>query len=325
MIDLLKKYLISNIDDNLIIQPWVKSSDIPMHFRGLYDFYFLKLLDTECLLLEVKDDDLNIDQYRKHIEHLRNLWNLKVILFFKKISRYRRKSLINNRISFVIEDGQMYLPFIGLDLKETSDNIKEKKEYFSTHAQMAFLFFLYNKNTRINTTELASSLQINAMSASRALNELYDKRLVKFEIGGSTGRSKIYCRIDDPAFFNAGKVYLKSPVRKVIYSSTPPVNGAISGLDALSNISMLNQPKYRTYAISNSKLSEEKIDIIKSKDYINDNRLYAIELWDYDPYLFTKNQYVDKASLYASLIMNKDERVEQAMDEILRGESWFMA
>lgn len=43
-----------------------------MYFRGLYEFYFVKLLDAECLLSEVKDEDLDIDHYRKHIMHFQN-------------------------------------------------------------------------------------------------------------------------------------------------------------------------------------------------------------------------------------------------------------
>ena len=34
------------------------------------------------------------------------------------------KSLIQNKIPFIIEDGQMFLPFIGLDFKKAEESLK---------------------------------------------------------------------------------------------------------------------------------------------------------------------------------------------------------
>jgi hypothetical protein len=53
------------------------------------------------------------------------------------------------------------------------------------------------------------------------------------------------------------------------------------------------------------------------------NQLVEVEVWDYDPGLFFNNGHVDLLSLYASLKEETDERIEQALEEVLQGESWY--
>ena len=72
-----------------------------------------------------------------------------------------------------------------------------------------------------------------------------------------------------------------------------------------------------------SKLNKEQVEVVNNKDLIKDTELVELELWDYDPGLFSNNGHVDLLSLYASLKEETDERVEQALEEVLRGEPWY--
>ena len=72
----------------------------------------------------------------------KNLTDSQIVLFYKAITRYRRKSLIENRIAFVIQDGQMYLPFLGLDLKKPKNSLKKSKEIHNTYAGCVFVFLV---------------------------------------------------------------------------------------------------------------------------------------------------------------------------------------
>lgn len=51
--------------------------------------------------------------------------------------------------------------------------------------------------------------------------------------------------------------------------------------------------------------------------------LVELQLWNYDPKLFSNKNHVDLMSLYAILKEETDERVGQALEEILRGEPWY--
>jgi hypothetical protein len=47
-----------------------------------------------------------------------------------------------------------------------------------------------------------------------------------------------------------------------------------------------------------------------------------IEVWSYAPTLFAENGLVDRLSLYLSFEESKDERVEAALEEMMRGQRW---
>ena len=316
-------YLKKNIDEQLTIKPWLNKNIFPIFLKDNYNFYEVTILGTRCILLEAVDEMPNVDQLQKHIKQIKNLTDRQIVLFYKDITRYRRKSLIENRIAFVIEDGQMYLPFMGLDLKKVQENVEEEVKGFTTPAQIAFLYFLYHKEEVVNTTDFAKKLGFNIMTASRALNDLYHANLITYEIGGMTGRSKEYKRIIDPDYFLRGRDYLKTPVRKIIYTKARPLGAVTAGMDALAELSMINPPGHTVMAIERNKLNKEQIEVVKNKDLIKDTKLVELELWDYDPGLFSNNRHVDLLSLYASLREVTDERVEQALEGVLRGEPWY--
>jgi hypothetical protein len=317
-------YLKKNVDNNISIKPWQEKNEIPVFLRDNYNFYEMTILGTPCILMEMKEEQPGLDTLQKHLRRIESLTDRQVVLFYKAITRYRRKSLIENRMSFLIEDGQMYLPFLGLDLKQTTESLEKEVTHFSTSAQIAYLFFLYHKDDVVNVTGYAEKMGLSIMSASRALNDLYHTNLITYETGGKTGRSKEYKRITDPDYFLKGRVLLKSPVKKIVYAKTIPLGLLISGLDALAQASMINPPGYPTRAIWEDSFNKQEIEIITNKDQIEDLQPAKIEIWNYDPELFSSNNHVDVLSLYASLKDVKEERIEQALEEVMRGESWYM-
>ncbi|MDR5658546.1 helix-turn-helix domain-containing protein [Serpentinicella sp. ANB-PHB4] len=312
-----------NIDEHITLNTWNKKNNLPIFLRNNYSFYEMTILETRCVLVEVIHEMPNIDQLQKHIKQIKNLTDLHIVLFYKAITRYRRKSLIENRIAFVIEDGQMYLPFLGLDLKKAPEHVDKETKLFTTPAQIAYLYFLYHKDEVVNITEFADKMGFNKMTASRALNNLYHANLITYEIAGKTGRSKEYRRIPDPDYFKNGQAYLKTPVRKIIYTKTKPVGALTAGLDALAGLSMLNSPGHPVLALDRNQLNKEQIEVVNNNDLIKDAKLVELELWDYDPKLFSNKHHVDLVSLYATLKEETDERIEQALEEVLRGESWY--
>ena len=320
----IEPYLKENIDDYVTIKPLQDKNKFPVFLRNIYNFYEIRILDNLCILLEILDEAPGVDAIEKHIKRIEELTNQHIVLYYKQITRYRRKSLIENRIPFIIEDGQIFLPFLGLHLKKAPQYVDEEVSTFSTSAQLAFLYFLFNKDAVINTAEFAQKMGFTTMTASRALNDLYNAKLITYRIGGKTGRSKEYRRISDPEYFKKGRAYIKTPVKRVVYVKRAPEKTLIAGLDALAELSMMNPLGHQVRAISCDQLNEQDIKIIKNKDIVKDQKFVELEIWDYDPKLFTDKKHVDIMSLYASLKEEKDERIEQALEEVLRGETWYM-
>ena len=319
----IEHYLKENIDDNVKIKPWNEKNIFPVFIRDAYIFYEMMLLKTPCLLMEAQNEMPGIDNIQKHINQIRNLTDRHIVLLYKEITRYRRKSLIRNRISFMVEDGQIYLPFLGLVLNKVQENVDSEMKHFTTSAQIAYLYFLYHKDDVLSVTEFAKKLGLTNMTASRALNDLYHANLITYKTGGKTGRNKEYKRIPDSDYYFKGRAYLKSPVRKSIYVMTKPLGALTAGLDALAKLSILNPPNHPVTAVGRKQFDTHKFEIIENRDLIKDVPLMEVQLWDYDPNLFSDKHHVDPLSLYVSLKEDMDERIEQALEEVLRGEPWY--
>ena len=320
----LEHYLKESIDENIRIQPWEGKKKLPLFLLGIYDFYQTEILGKHCIFVEIMSEAPGIETLKKHAQIMHKEIDGHLVFFYKSITRFRRKSLIEHRIPFVVEDRQMYLPFLGFELREVIDTQVKKAIKFSSSTQLAFLYFLYNNNVTINATELAEVLNTSIMTASRALNDLYDARLLTYELGGKTERSKKYKKIDNPEYYNEGSTYLKSPVKQTVYVGKKIGDALVAGLEALSMMSMINPPDHPVRAIPKERFNEIAPVVIKNKDRIADEKLVELEIWNYDPALISNNEYVDIASLAASLKDNQDERIEQALEERLNCEKWYM-
>ena len=142
---IIEKYLKENIDDELKINPIQDDYPFSIMLKDNYNFYLMSVLNNTCLLIEITQKLPEIDKLQKQLNQLRNITDNEIVLLIKEISTFKRKTLIKNKISFVIENGQMYLPFLGLDLKKINTISKEKRKFFTTPAQIAYIYFLINK------------------------------------------------------------------------------------------------------------------------------------------------------------------------------------
>jgi hypothetical protein len=321
--DSLEVYLKDNISANVSINPWNGKEWLPLFLTERYAFYQMNLLGESCLLIKIIREAPGIDDMRKHMKAIRKNFEGSLVFLFKSISLFRRKSLVEHRIPFIVENGQMYLPFLGIDFKKATKEQVNQIEKFASSTQLVFLYFLYQKNLRINATELAMVLNVSAMTASRILNDLYTLGLLTYEISGKTGRSKEYQRIGDPEYYRRGGKYLKNPVIKVVYMEKIPDDYPVAGLEALSKITMINPPKRRVRAVSKQKLSGMMEHIIKNLDQIADQDLAELQIWEYEPGFLATEKQVDIVSLAMSVSELRDDRVEQAIEERLKDERWY--
>lgn len=319
----IETYLQKNVDDGVTIKPWRGHLNLSMLMQSSYNYYCTNLLRVPCVLVELIGEIPSANVMEKHMHNIKSIYDGQIVFSFKELSSYRRKSLIGRRIPFVINNGQMYLPFLGLDLQRPISGVKKSIETFTVNGQKVYIYFLYNKGLVINATGLAKRFKTTKMNASRALNELEKIGLLTSYIAGNQMRSKYYQAIEEPKYVEKGLYYLKAPFNQIVYMEKEPSASYISGLEALANNSMLNPPKNKVRAIYNKLYRKLKLEIVDNADRIKDERLVELEIWQYDPGLFAYNDAVDPLSLYASLRNHKDERIQQALDESLRGEKWY--
>lgn len=323
MKEIILAYLRENIDEHAQIDRWSGQVNLPLILTDKYSFFEVSILNKRCVLVEEVVESSSIIEMKKHMKLIMKKNDVNVVFLFKHISQFKRKNMIKERIPFVVENGQMYLPFLGLDLSQETKAKLKKVDMFSGIVQMAYLYFLYDEHLEINATELADKFGISKMHAVRTLNVLYDLGLLIYTVGGKTGRSKNYKRISNPEYYRVGRDYLKNPIQKTVFVKTIDKSYPYAGLDALARISMLNPSLRRVLAISKSEFENIKSQVVKDYDQIKNEELIEVEVWDYDPMFFSKNDIVDILSLVKSIENIKDERVEKETIKLLEGESWY--
>jgi hypothetical protein len=320
MIKHIIRYLENNVQDHIEVHKWKKAKNLIYRFQDNFNFYEIYLLGIQIVLIEENGPSTNIKEMYKLMKMVKRQEVDYCAMVFKDITSYKRKKMIQERIPFIIENGQMYLPFLGLDLSFTTKKESIKPTTFTPSAQLLFLYLLYNKSQKVDAEYISSLFQASKVHASRALRELYDMKLITYEIGGSTNRTRIYKRINDPEYYQQGYKYLKNPVQSEFLCTCEARPGMKSGLSALSEQSMLGEPEHETYAIT----KDERNHLVHNIDIIyDDESAIMLEVWSYDPTIISKGKYVDIVSLHLSLRDIDDPRIDEEIEKMMKGETWY--
>lgn len=293
-------------------EPWDNKSILPLYIVSNYQFYTAYIENIRCIVIKPIDELPTLPSLKKQIQKIRVIDDVPVVLYSKTISFYRRKSLLENHIPFMT-DKQVFLPFIGTLLVDEKEREKIKDKFvYST--QLLFLAYMYNHEMKVYVSDLSKSLPFSAMTLSRAVKQLDMTDL--FLVYKDGVNKVIESKYSYKELFERIQHYLLTPVRQVGYMDQSLVTDhmVLSGESALSEMSMLNPSRIRTYAVyekdfNNSQLIDELID---------PDVQVKVEIWAYNPQLFTHTNIADTLSIVLSLKENKDERIEKILEDILK-------
>ncbi|WNV59420.1 hypothetical protein RJD28_08140 [Oscillospiraceae bacterium NTUH-002-81] len=112
---------------------------------------------------------------------------------------------------------------------------------------------------------------------------------------------------------------LLNPIKRTVYIPEELVGTELleSGYSALAECSMLNAPNVKYYATE--RISQWK-DVMTNS--LQDSQVQvAVEMWRYNPRKLSMRNVVDELSLALALREDADERVEEAVEEMLN-ELW---
>lgn len=295
-------------------EPWDKKSILPLYIVSNYQFFTAYIENIRCIVIIPIEELPTLPSLKKQIQKIRVIDDVPVVLYSKTISFYRRKSLLENHIPF-ITDKQTFLPFIGtllVDEKE-SEKIKDKFVYST---QLLFLAYMYNHEKKVYVSDLSKSLPFSAMTLSRALKQLEMTDL--FLVYKDGVNKVIESKYSHKELFERIQHYLLTPVRQVGYMNQSLVTDymVLAGETALSEMSMLNPSRLRTYAVY-----EKDFDKTQLIDELIDPEVQVkVEIWAYNPQLFTHTNIADTLSIVLSLKENKDERIEEVLEDMLEKE-----
>lgn len=319
-----QKYLEDALGIPITVIEWQEQGTMPFFLRDAYAFYTTVLLNTHCLLMKPRDNqELTPFSVKKHMSLVHEKWRGEIIYLNESITAYNRKRLIEQKVSFVVPDKQMYLPFLGMDLREHFRKLKEAPAQFSPSTQKVVIYALLFGNGQAYTPSgLASVLGYTTMTLTRAFNELETAGLADVKVKGKERLLSFHN--DKRHLWETAQKYLGSPIQKRRWIAQPKKELLLpkAGLSALSHYSMLAEPTHTTVAAS-----KETWDHLRTqqeyREYLAaEPGMYEIEIWSYDPGRYAKDGFVDPFSLYLSLHGTDDERIEASLEEMLEKWTW---
>ena len=299
----------------------IKLKGLPF-FLSSRSAYQVNIIGITFLLVEIIDEQFGSVALKKQLSKYTKAPGMCVAYSIDNMSRKQRKALIMADIPFISLPNQIYLPFLGIAL---NDRFKKKtmasQDKMMPATQCLFLYLLYNgEKEYVLKKDAAEALKLTRTSITRASEQLRIMGLIKETAHGKEIR--MHCTSSGRELFEAARDHLINPVQKVLTVRKPFSEGlTISGESALSKISMLGGPDLPVYAINKNDIRLSNIEQVDPR-WEDTREVCVIELWKYDPSLFSKDNAVDPVSLALSLASTDDERVQGELERYLEDYAW---
>jgi DNA-binding MarR family transcriptional regulator len=296
--------------------PWNGVDRLPYILTEAYDFRKVTLDDTSCVFAKPRGVLPTVQAVVRNFERIREVEALPVILELNGLSGERRKALIAARVPFVATE-QVYLPFLGVVLQERLYAEPKPREKLMPSSQLVLFDYLYQDSTKLYPGKLTEKLGLSAMQITRAVRQL--QKLNLFEVEKDGVQVVIHGKTNRRAMFESAEPYLLDPVREILYLPRSKLTDTMprAGISALAETTMLADDAVPTFAYYS------KTDKLSGENALTDRETQVrAEVWKYAPTLLSRDAGIaDQLSVIVSLRGERDERIEQAIDKILK-ELW---
>ena len=313
--------------DALGVRPWARANELPYFLRDAFQFSELELLGQSVVLAIGRGEaKQSLSEVRTWLEKVKALAGQPVLYVTDALASYDRRRLIEQKIPFIVPGNQLYLPDLGLDLREYfRQRAPATEAALSPSAQAMLITALVRQPWQPDwqPSRIATALGYTPMTLSRAVKELTAARLAT---AYTVGRSR-WLRMELPPeqVWERAKPALRTPVRRTVWVPAHGVvahrPGRIAGLSALARYSMLTEPKWPVSAMT---AAEWKASTDAGVRELPEPEAGAQEwqVWSYSPALVPDANTVDPLSLTLSLQENADDRIQLALDELKRQLPW---
>ncbi len=299
---------------------------LPLYLRSYYDLYRATIFGLP-MWLAVQKEKTEVStpaEYAAHQEKLQDVLKENVALVLPVIASYTRHRLLKVRVPFIVPDRQMFLPTLLVELRERFPRPgRAVTKPLSAAAQVVLLRHLRGRPVEgLSLGELAGELGYSAMTLSNVRQELEAANLCQ------TIREKRRMRLSFPTprreLWARAEPLLQDPVkeRHWVRFSRLGENWLRAGLTALADLTLVADAVVPTYAVKDSEVKAEmacgQIVVCPGPE----GAQAQIEAWRYDPRVLADGETVDRLSLALSLRQTDDERVAQALRQIVAGIPW---
>ena len=275
--------------------------------------------ETMCFLLPKDNTELTPVHCRRYADRIGEALGMPVVFILQTAQYVSRKRLIEQGVYFVVSNKYAFLPMLLLNSLE-KEKKRKRGSVLSPAAQYILLYYLQSQMKPVCTIkDFQDVVPFSYQSIGRALVDLEGFGLCRSEMIPNVEK-RISFLDDKRALWEAGLKYMRSPVKRVVYTDgeLPSVKMTISGINALSHYSHLSPERRKTLAIYEKDYNES----IKDIQLFEDEGNTRIEVWIYPPEMFPSSGHADKLSLYLSMQDIHDARVEKELEIMIENMPW---
>lgn len=322
-------YLANTLGVSADIKLWPERNSLPLYLRENYKLFTLRFqLDQfepeYILLVDSNNHEQSASKIEKHISHIKKISNMKAVYVREAVTAYNRKRLIEYHIPFVIPGNQMYLPALGLDLREFMRRLKKKQDLFSPSTQVLLLHsILYHNTNAIKPSEIGTKLGYSTMTMIRSFDQLEFAKIAEhYRVGKER---HLHFLFSGKELWDKALSFLSTPVQKHLFlqPSDTILTFPDAGQTALSHYTMLAEPRNPEKAVFSRKWRSIQAEADLQQGYqFRYPESFRVEIWKYAPEKLIGGQVVDPLSLYLSLKDEDDERIQDALDSIMKVIKW---
>jgi hypothetical protein len=320
------RYLLEVLGVRANPRPWPGQRTLPYFLQEAYDLREVRLWDRPILLaIDRQAATRGLAHTRGHVDKIRAIAGRPVVYVTETLASYERRHLIAKKVPFIVPGNQLFLPELGLDLREYfRGRARTADAHLSPATQAALIATLLRVPWQVEwqPATVVSELGYTSMTLSRVVKELVAAGLAAVRNDGKARRVRMAYSATDT--WERARPLLRSPITRVVWvrrSPTAQPSGVrLAGLTALARLSMLADPHEPTYALSplQWKVVRARVETLPMR--MPDACEW--QLWSYSPALAPNRDTVDPLSLMLSLSNEADERVQKALTELRRTLPW---
>jgi DNA-binding MarR family transcriptional regulator len=303
------------------VRAWAGADKLPYFLQEAFEVRELKLLDLQILLaIDQRADRPTLATVRGQIDKLRQLAGMPIVYVTRTLASYERKRLIEQKVPFLVPGNQLYLPDLGIDLREYFRKPTIAAQTALSPATQAMLIAVLLRRpwrAEWQPAEVVGELGYTPMTLSRAVKELTTAGIATLR---TEGRVRwLHAERTAAQTWEHARPMLRSPVKRRVWvlplPKPRPRPLRLAGLSALARLSMLTEPPWPTYAVGQA---EWKAAAQAGLEMLPEPLPGACEweIWHYTSALVPGSDTVDPLSLALSLQGNQDERVQLALGEL---------
>lgn len=314
----MQKYLEKSLKKPIKLSVYSDCKELSRAFGDIYDFYIVKMEGHKWLIAEPLPG-FSLSFMRKHQRLMKKLSGMECALYLKKQSLYKRNTMLEEGIPFIIWDKVVFLPFLDILVYVRADKLKPV-ERIAFLTQKLLLLALYEKWKDMTVQKIAARLNVTTVAVHKCFDEIQS---LKLPIIKDVGRTRLLS-IDASSkeMWNMLEPIFRNPVIKT-YKLVEDIAADIkAGISAICEYSGLQDNPYPTYAVTKRDL--QRLQIKTREQALTEDEIgcvvhelgYCID--------FQGKGVVDPLTVYMSLSdeHRQSSEIQICIDSMLKEHVW---